>query len=84
MLHVYRIENSDLFFLKDHDSSLYNIKPNLQHSVNGLNGIHHVKLELYKRFHVNFYSSAIVYMYMILYATLSGEVKIHVPDIVQT
>lgn len=63
---------------------IIDIKLNLQHSVNGLNGIHHVKLELYKRFHVNFYSSAIVYMYMILYATLSGEVKIHVPDIVQT
>lgn len=49
-----------------------------------MSGIHHVKLELYKRFHVNFYSSAIVYMYMIMYTTISGEVKIHVPDIVQT
>lgn len=81
---LYRIGNSDLFFLEGPWHSLYNIKPNLQHSVNGLNGIHHVKLELNKRFHVYFYSSAIVYMYMIMYTTISGEVKIHVPDIVQT
>lgn len=81
----YRIGNSDLFFFwKDHDIACI-ILNRTYSSVNGLNGIHHVKLELNKKdFMFYFYSSAIVYMYMILYTTISGEVKIRVPDIVQT
>lgn len=79
---LYRIENFDFFF-KEYYSSLYNIKLNLQYSVNGLNVIYYVKLELNKRFYVNFYFFVIVYMYMILYVILLGEVKIYVFDIVQ-